>query len=212
MTPNAVVRDLGVFFDSTMTMENHVANICKMCYCQLRIIGHLRPYLTQEVAKQLVHSLVISRIDYCNSLLLGISKQLLNKLQRLQNAAARVITRVRKYDHITPSLVSLHWLRVEDRIPFKVLLLAFRSVHSSAPKYLSELLSFHVPERDLRSASESLLQCKQPKLATFGCRAFENAAPVLWNNLPQSIREETDEKCFKTFLKTYLFSNSYNIE
>ena len=115
------VKNLGAIFDSNMNMEDHVNSVCRSCYLHLRQIGRIQKYLTIDASKQLVTSLVISRLDYCNALLYGVSQTLVNKLQIVQNTAARIITRTLRYDHITPVLKELHWLPVQYRIQFKIL-------------------------------------------------------------------------------------------
>ena len=192
-------------------MVSHVNNLCKSCYYQLRIIGQLRPYITEDVAKMFVHSLVISRLDYCNALLFGVPDELLQKLQRLQNTAARIVTRVKRSSHITPSLMRLHWLPVRERISFKVIVLTHRAIQGTAPKYLCDLLQCYVPQRNLRSSSQNLLLCSKTRLKTFGDRAFMNSAPKLWNDLPPDIRAIDTECDFKKALKTYLFRSAFNL-
>jgi hypothetical protein len=125
--PKEKVRNLGVVFDSVCNLEKHVNSICKGAYHQIRNIGMIRKYLDLDATKTLVHAYVTSRLDYCNSLLYGISKELIDKLQRVQNTAARLITRTKKFDHITPILKELHWLPIEERIKYKVLLLAHKA-------------------------------------------------------------------------------------
>ena len=211
ISPSEVVRDLGCFLDPTMSMISHVNNLCKSCYLQLRIIGHLRPYITEDVAKLLVHSLIITRLDYCNALLFGVSDELLQKLQRLQNMAARLITRVKRSSHITPSLIRLHWLPIRERILFKVLLLTRRAIRGTEPIYLCDLLHLYEPPRNLRSSAQSLLQCPKSRLKTFGYRAFQNSAPRLWNSIPLEMRVIESECDFKKALKTHLFRCSFNL-
>ncbi len=110
----------------------------------------------------------IECIDYCNSLYLGISQSSLNRLQIVQNAAARVLTGARKREHITPVLQSLHWLSVRYRIHFKVLLLVFKSLNGLAPSYLSDMLMDHQPARTLRSANLRLLVVPRTRLMSRG--------------------------------------------
>ena len=149
-------------------------------------------------------------MDYCNSLLFGIHDHLIDRLQRCQNNAARVISLSRKYDHITPVMQSLHWLPVRYRIIFKILILAHKSIYGKGPIYLRDLLRWYTPRRNLRSASEYLLAEAHFKLKTFGARRFEYAAPHLWNNiLPLELRKETDLGRFKSGLKTCLFKCHY---
>ena len=118
--PVSSVKNLGVQFDQHMTMEKQVNAVTKSIYFHLRNIGKIRKFLDTDSTKSLVQSLVISRLDVCNSLLSNLPKRLTSKLQRAQNSAARLITRVKRRDHITPSLKELHWLPIVYRIKYKV--------------------------------------------------------------------------------------------
>ena len=126
------VRNLGAYFEKHMTMEHHVKSICRAAYAQLYNIGKERTYFNQQSAEKLIHALVHSHIDYCNALLIGLPKDLIQKLQMVQNTAARVLCRIGKYDHITSTLKSLHWLPGEFRIKYKICLLTFNSLHDHA--------------------------------------------------------------------------------
>ncbi len=133
------VRNLGVLFDSNLTFDRHVSSICKTAFFHLKNISKLRPMLTMSNAEMLIHAFMTSRLDYCNALLGGCSACLINKLQIVQNEAARVLTRTRNYDHISPVLSTLHWLPIKHRIDFKILLITFKALNGLAPQYLSEL-------------------------------------------------------------------------
>ncbi len=113
--------------------------------------------LTVSDAEKLVHALMTSRLDYCNALLGGCPASSINNLQIVQNAAARVLTMSRKYDHITQILQSLHWLPIKFRISYKILLLAYKALNDLAPAYLTNLLSRYNPTRSLRSHNSGLL-------------------------------------------------------
>lgn len=204
ITPSTQVRNLGVAFDSTMALEQHVSNICRAAYFHLRRIGHVRRYLDLQSAKQLVHALVISRLDGCNSLLYGLPSALHQQLQAVQKACARVVLCRGKYDHVTPMFKELHWLPISSRIQFKILVLTFKCLHGLAPEYLADLLTVYHPARSLRSSSQLLLV--QPKSRTkIGERAFSRAAPRLWNLLPLGVRQCANIRQFKVCLKTHLF-------
>ena len=112
-------------FDSCLNMESHVNTICKRAYFHIHNISLIRRYLDVKTTSALIQAFVTSRMDYCNSLLYGTSQKVLDKLQRVQNTAARVVSRRRKHDHITPVLQSLHWLPVKYRIEYKIILLVF---------------------------------------------------------------------------------------
>ena len=111
--------------------------------------------LTKSDAEKLIHAFVTSRVDYCNSLLSGCPSSCLKNVQLIQNAAARVLTRTSRRDHITPILASLHWLPVKSRIEFKILLLTNKAVNNQAPSYLKELLVPYCPQRTLGSQSSA---------------------------------------------------------
>ena len=125
------------------------------------------------------------------------------------NSAARLISRSRKADHITPLLFDLHWLPVEQRINFKILLFTYKIVNGLAPSYLSDLLVPYAPIRALRSG-EKLLFCQPSyRLKTYGFRAFSVCAPNLWNKLPMDIKCSPSVVTFKRKLKTHLFRLVY---
>ena len=123
-----VARNLGTWFDSNLNLQEQIHETCKFGFFHLYNIRRMRKYLSQESARTLVHAFIIGRIDYCNSLLFGLPSVHLLKLQRLQNAAARLISNVPRYSHITPVLRSLHWLPVKFRIDFKILLFTFKAI------------------------------------------------------------------------------------
>ncbi len=138
--------NLGSIWDTEMSMERHVNSICKSGFYQLRKIAHLRKYLDKQATETIVHAFVSSRIDYCNSLLNGLPKYLTDRIQRLQNAAIRMVCRLGKFDHVTSSYISLHWLPIKQRIEFKTLLLTFKAINGLAPQYISELLEKYSDE------------------------------------------------------------------
>ena len=154
-----------------------------------------------------LHSLVTSRLDYCNSLLYGIPDYKRKQLQRIQNIAARVVTLTpcSPQHHITEVLNDLHWLPVKKRIIFKILLLTYKCVNNIAPKYLCELLSPKKSPRPLRSDSLCLLEVPVTRLKSYGDRSFSYGAVLEWNMLPLYIRNSPSVETFKTSLKTYLF-------
>ena len=112
--PKEYVRNLGVIFDSTLSLERHVNNVCKNAYYQIKCIGRIRKYLDLDSTKTLIHAYVTSRLDYCNSLLFGLPKYQIQKLQRVQNAAARLVTGSQKFDKMKPVLKDLHRLKIQN--------------------------------------------------------------------------------------------------
>jgi hypothetical protein len=136
-----VVRNLGVFLDSELNMRDHISRVTRSCFYQLRRLQGIRRHLGRDVTKCLVCSFILSRLDYCNSLLAGLPASTLAPLQRVQNAAARLILDLKSTDHITPALIELHWLPIKFRITYKLCTLVHKSLHHQAPDYLSELLT-----------------------------------------------------------------------
>ena len=179
-------------------MHEHVTSLCRAAYYHLKNIHCLKTLSTPEALVTVVHAFVTSRIDYCNSLLYGISDYNINRLQRIQNSAARTITNTRKYDHITPILQKLHWLPVRQRIHFKILLITYESINDMAPEYLCELVCIRKSSRKLRSPSQLLLQVQVSRLKSYDYCAFSVAAPTLWNRLPADIRNVSSLENFKS--------------
>ena len=166
----------------------------------------IRHYLDTDSLLILVHAFITSKLDFCNSLLIGLPKCRLKRLQSVQNAAARLVSGSRKYDHISPVLHQLHWLPVDKRIIYKILLMVFKCLHNLAPSYLSNLIIKYTPNRAFRStSSKNLLVVPPSRTKGYGDRAFSVCGPKLWNNLPESLRHETKLELFKKNLKTYLF-------
>lgn len=206
-----VVRDLGVLLDSEMTMKQHINHVVSVGYYHLRRLRQLRRHITQDVMKQLVFSLILCRIDYCNSILIGLPACSIAPLQRLQNAAARLVMGLRARDHVTSALASLHWLPVHFRIMYKVALTMFYIHTNQCPAYLSNIvipLHSNPSRQRLRSSAgtDYLIPRTRTKL---GERSFSVAGPTTWNSLPETVRAVTDTTAFKRVLKTHFFNIAF---
>ena len=192
-----------------MSMDKQVAELCRRLNYQIHNIARIRRYLDSETCHHIIRSLVTSRLDYGNSLLTGIKETHLHKLQRIQNKAARIIFGLRRREHITPYLHTLHWLPVRQRINFKLLVLIYQSVHHEAPVYLCNDICLHsstvTNTRMLRSAMDTTRLHIPKTSTTIGDQAFYVAGPRTWNTLPISIREAPTTNTFKTLLKSYLY-------
>ena len=202
------VRNLGLYLDSNLSMSTHVNFIIKSCYYHLRRLGQIRKLLTRDAANAIAVSTIISRLDYCNSCLWGINSKEIDKLQKIQNSAARIVSGVKKFDHISPILKELHWLPVEKRIQHKLLSITYACVNKIAPEYLIETVPRHIPVRHLRSASKLRLELPsvdETNKPRSGGKSFQNAAPKLWNSLPEELQLSKNIQCFRKGLKTYLF-------
>ena len=204
------IKYLGVRLDKTLSMSDHVGDICRSSFLFLRRIGSIRHYLSDKATSCLVNSLVTSRLDFCNSSLYGISSDQLYRLQKIQNHAARLICKKRKREHITPILYELHWLPIKYRIQYKLAVFTFLYFEGTLPQYLSSSLSTYQPARTLRSSSEKLLVVPRVNLKAAGERSFSFAAPTVWNTLPNSLRNLTDLPQFKRELKTHLFRQAFS--
>ena len=204
--PVSSVRNLGAWFDENLSMTTHVGKVCSKAFRGLYSIKQIRKYLSEEATKVLIHAFVTSHLDYCNSLLCGIPQYQYSRLQRILNAAARLVCLVPKFNHITPVLYDLHWLPVFYRVQYKIILLVHRSLFGAAPAYLKNLLKFkNSTSYSLRSNDNFELQVPRTCCKSFGDRAFAHAGPSLWNDLPSHLRNIPDVTAFKRQLKTLLF-------
>ena len=204
-------RNIGVMMDSNLTMADHISNICKSSYLNLRNISQIRRYLTQDATATLIHSLVTSRLDNLNALLFGLPDYMITKLQKIQNHAAKLVVKKKKYDHVTPILQSLHWLPIKFRIQYKILLITHKCLHGLAPEYLSSRVKRHVPGRSLRSCVDLHLLVEKKAPQSYGKRAFSFAAPTLWNELPLDLRKCENLHAFKSKVKTHLFRKAFDV-
>ena len=180
--PTTSARNLGILFNETLCLSPHVSNICKSAVFQLRQISRIRDFLTKDATKTIVHSLVTSRLDYCNSVLAGLPNHDIKRLQCIQNAAACLTTNTRKYDHISPILQQLHWLPVKYRITFKILVLTYKALNDLAPPYIKSMLKPYTPARPLRSASNMSLVVPCYKTKAYGAKAFSCVTLIEYNN------------------------------
>ncbi|KAF7704299.1 hypothetical protein C0J45_7597, partial [Silurus meridionalis] len=200
----ATARNLGVTMDNELSFLPHVTNVARSCRFLLYNIRRIRPFLSTQAAQVLVQSLVISRLDYCNSLLAGLPLNAIRPLQMIQNAAARLVFNLPKSSHTTPLLRSLEWLPVAARIRFKTLMLAYKAKNGPAPSYLRDLITSHTAPRCLRSSSTARLV--PPSLRMRGTsRLFSVLAPRWWNELSLDVRTAESLAISKRRLKTYLF-------
>ena len=186
ITPSPTGRNIDVIFDTEMSMVSHVKHVCCISYYHLRNIASIRSCLTQKAAVRLVYSLVISRID--------LPQCLICKLQRVQNAAARLVVRCHRCEHITLVLMKLHWLSVKQRVQYSILLLVFRAQHRLASPYITDLLEQRAT-RIFRSTTNNDLYVP-PSRNRYGDRMFSVAGPRLWNSLPAEIKKTC---CIVTF-------------
>ena len=213
VVPSATLKLLGVTFDPNFNFNVHVNNICTSVNIQLRALKHIRKFLDQATANTVATCIIGSRLDYCNSLLAGITNYNLKRLQRLQTHAAKIVLNDYKTAH-DRLLSDLHWLPVAQRIDYKISLLTFKAIFIGEPKYLSDMLHLYNPVRSLRSSGQFLLDQPASKSALHD-RAFSILGPKTFNKLPLDLRSlafadsvEIGQSIstFKKQLKTCLFS------
>ena len=213
ITLSSSARNLGVTITDTLSMDKHVTNICRSAYNEIRKISTIRHLLSLDATKTLVCSLILSKFDYCNTLLAGIPQHHIDKLQKAQHSACRLILKARKHDHIQPHMRQLHWLPISSRIMYKSANLCFNSfTDPHFPAYLSELLLPYIPTRQLRSSTDKrTLLIPRTKTKTIGERSFFFHAPTFWNQLPFHVRHCQTSPTFKKYLKTHLFRSAYDL-
>ena len=192
-------------FDKNLLMVDHINKVCQCASLSLYRIGEIRQYLDENMTVKLVHAFISCYLDYCNSLFYNLSDTQLNRLQKIQNSAARLVSRSRLNEHITPILKRLHWLPVKARIEFKILVLTYKCLHDMAPVYLMDLIVEYKPIRTLRSQDNSLLIVPKIFTKSYGARSFQAASAELWNRTPSHIKQSGSLQQFMTSLKTHLF-------
>jgi len=199
--PVSAVRDLGVYIDADVSMRTHVTTTVRACFASLRQLRSVRRSLPRQALLTLARALVVSKVDYCISVLAGISESLQNWLQSALNAAARLVCSARKSEHITPLLRELPWLLVPERIQFRLCVLAYRCVHGTAPAYLADSLQLTADapaRRRLRSTDTMTLQVDM---------TLYHRGPGISSSLEQSAANSLLQ--FRRETKAHLFRQSF---
>ena len=203
------VKNLGVYLDRHLDMTTQVSRTISTCSLHMRNIAQIRRYLTRPTTERVVNALITSRLDYCNSLLFGTSASNINRLQRLQNSVARLVTRQARRDSAMPLLRELHWLPVHHRVTYKIAELTFKALHVDlSPTYLQQFVQVYTPARSLRSACSYTLVANRSRTVAGDC-TFVHAAATVWNALPVSVTSKDSLLSFKAALKTHLCALAY---
>ncbi|KAF7235683.1 putative RNA-directed DNA polymerase from transposon BS [Varanus komodoensis] len=195
------VRSLGVLLNPELSLEAQVTTVARSAFLQLRLINQLLPYLEYDCLATVTHVLVTSRLDFCNALYVGLPLKTVRILQLVQNRAARLLTGMGHYVHMTPVLHQLHWLPIEVRAQFKVLVMTYKALNGLGPGYLKERLHPYMPDRPLKSAEEALL--REPSMKEIRrMEASQKLQPgtetpsllrsYRWQTVPQSGEMEPD--------------------
>ena len=204
-------RNLGFILGSKLSMKKHVIKICQTAYFELKRISSIRSFLTEDATKTLVTSYILSRLDYCNCLLMGTPNSVIQPLQKIQNFAARLVLLAPRHHHSTPLLEKLHWLPISERIKYKVACMCFIAVSGSGPAYFSELLHVYTPSCTLRSSSDTrMLEIQQykRKTKTHGFRAFSCFGSHIWNSLSSNLFKS--HVCLKNLIVVYMHVHERN--
>jgi hypothetical protein len=195
-------RYLGVILDSSLTMDEHIRKVCRESFGYMRAISRQRKAMDNTSLRMLLNSLVLSRIEYASSLLFGVNKSLLKRLEAVSNSALRIVARKRKFDHLTEARLQHLWLPVESRQIIRILVLVYTSLHSRRPAYLADILQLQ-ENRHTRSQTQQLLVV--PRTAgRMADRSFSVAGPSLWNTIPLSIRQASRVEVFRTQVTKFL--------
>ena len=205
--PAAHAKNLGVYIDSDLNFQHHIKNTVKMCNYFIRDIRRVRKHLSVDASTALANALVSSRLDYCNALLHSIPKVHLDKLQRVQNSLARVVTKSTRFTSSKPLLKRLHWLPIASRIDFKIATLTYKAVHLKQPPSLAKHLQIKSMHLNTRNNDQLLLQHPPVGTNSYGRRAFSYTAPTVWNKVPDYIRSAPSVMSFRKHLKTYYFGH-----
>lgn len=202
----STVKNLGVYMDQGLSMNDQVIKLKKKCFSSLRNISRIRFLLTKDQLKLIVNSFVISCLDYCNGIYYGVSEYVIRQIQLIQNAAVKLVTGKYKYDHVGNDLNQLHWLPIKKRIIFKLALLSFKSLNGLSPPYLQQM--FHYSHH-----GHTLQLSIPPTNLKVGRRSFSVAGPRIFNLLPLQVKSSDTVNIFKARLKTHLFELSeYEID
>ena len=170
----------------------------KSCYAIIKELKQIKGYLSEEQLQQLVCSDIFSQLDYCNSLYYGINSSLLVKLQRVQNCAARLVSKNRiAHGSMDKVMTRFHWLKVKYRIIYKILMIVYNCLHGDAPTELISMLQYADSSRTM-NLRETMC------LSKYGDRAFSHVGPKMWNLMPADIRNVDDIVSFKKALKSFL--------
>jgi len=179
INPSDTARNLGVIFDSSLTMSDHISSVSKSCFMSLRDLRRIRSTLDSTTAKTIATSLIHSKVDYCNSLFLNLPRSQLDRLQLILNSTARAVSKSPRFTHISPVLKSLHWLKIDQRIHYKILSITYKTLQFRKPSYLHNLL--HV-QSDSRTRSSTKVTLQRPTVSSrlkITDRSFTHHAPVL---------------------------------
>ena len=176
IVPVQKARNLGVIFDNHLSLNNQITALSQSCFYHIRDLRRIRDSLDFKTASTIATALVHSKLDYCNSLYYNLPAYEIQRLQYIQNSLARAVCRISKFAHISPTLKALHWLKITERIEYKVASLTYNALQFHQPSYISDLLTVQSNSHSTRSSS--LVTLKRPTVvrAAISRRSFHHSA------------------------------------
>ena len=204
------IHNLGFFMDNTLKNQVHINNLTSLAFNQMLNIRRICSKLDHDTTRTIIQALVMSKLNYYNSLLLGSVDYQLKKIQRIQNMACRIVCNLHKFDHVTPSMHELHWLMIPQRIQFKIACLMYKCIKCQAPKYLTDPLPPKPKIRQLHLSTSDILPPILQRSTLAYNASFPSAGPRLWNSLPKQRGHQQAQELFRSKLKTHLFKICYN--
>ena len=205
------IKYLGAWLDENLSLHKHITVKCATAMSHLQRIKLIRHNLSTETCHTLVRGLVLSHLDYANAILCQLPDVAINKMQRVQNASARLICKLKFRESVTKAMKLLHWLPIRQRIDYKILCLVHRCMINEAPAYLKDLFKVMPTRRGgLRSESDGKrLEVPFTKAKTFAAHSISVYGPTKWNSLPKELQDCTEHQQFKSGVKTFLFKEAY---
>ena len=200
-------KNLGILIDETLLLDLQINRVAKNCYNVIRKLSGIRTFLDKVQLHTLVCSHILNRLDYCNTLYYGLSVDSIQKLQRAQNSAIRLVEKgtASFRQSLKPLYLQLHWLHIRERIRYNIIVLVHNCLQNNGPNELRGMLCY--------SDSVRTMDLKEPRIhLKYGKRAFSHAGPKLWNLLPMEIKTEHNTERFKKRLKSFLLidGGAYN--
>ena len=209
IAPVEHVRNLGYVMDKFLKNVPHINKLTSTCYCMIFDIAKVRPNMNKGTAHLIMQALVLSCMGYCDLLLAGTTKYQLDKLQCIQNIGCWVICNLKKNDHVTPSMKGLHWLKIKERIVYKLCLLLYKCQNGLSPEYLADLLPSKTHSMALRSSTSNAIPPAHFKNNQCHRSSFSSAGLMAWNSLPPTVKTCHSIDTFRSSLKTHLFNILY---
>ena len=206
------VRNLGLHFDEELKHSSHVNKLTSISFNMIHNIARICYQLHIETTKTLLQALLLSHLDYCNSMLLGIPNYIIQKIQCIQKMSARIVLQLPRRSRITHHLADLFWLKVPFQSEYKIATLMFKCIHDSAVKYLTELIVVdQLHDHSLWSTNSGRIHTMVSRTKIILESSFHYMGPRIWNNLPETVVKTTSHSAFKSQLKTVLFKCCYNL-